>query len=457
MKQSNTYLMAVIIAALSLAPLAQAAVSPDEAGKLKSSLTPFGAERQGNAKGTIPSWDGGDSKVSAGYTSGDARPDPYANEKPLFSINAQNLGEHADELSDGVKALLQKYPQSYRLDVYPTHRTAAAPQWVYDNTLANATRAHTTEGGTGIEGAYGGIPFPIPRDGYEAMWNHKLAWGGEATSMNVGNYIGTSDGKLVLAAKVHNTMQFPYYDPKGTLESFKGNSQLLRVFMTDPPFKSGEQFLIVDSPNRQRKAWQYLAGQRRVRQSPNLAYDTPDDVNSGLNYYDEAFVFYGALDRFNWKLVGKKELLVPYNNSKFFQRSTSKDQQLMPHHLNPDAVRWELHRVWVVEADLAPGKRHPVAKRRYYLDEDTWYAVLADGWDAQGKLWRVQMALPFVVPEGPFINAATNSVYNLLSGSWVSIGNTDWQDPSYKYHFKVLKPESLSYFTPEALAGEGVR
>ncbi|MNG03311.1 hypothetical protein D3C84_863840 [compost metagenome] len=120
-------------------------------------------------------------------------------------------------------------------------------------------------------------------------------------------------------------------------------------------------------------------------------------------------------------------------------------------------MRWELHRVWVVEADLAPGKRHPVAKRRYYLDEDTWYAVLADGWDAQGKLWRVQMALPFVVPEGPFINAATNSVYNLLSGSWVSIGNTDWQDPSYKYHFKVLKPESLSYFTPEALAGEGVR
>nr|WP_256590965.1 MULTISPECIES: DUF1329 domain-containing protein [unclassified Pseudomonas] len=119
----------------------------------------------------------------------------------------------------------------------------------------------------------------------------------------------------------------------------------------------------------------------------------------------------------------------------------------MPHHLNPDSVRWERHRVWVVEADLATGKRHPVAKRRYYLDEDTWYAVLADGWDAQGQLWRTQMALPFVVPEGPLINTTTSSVYNLLSGSWVSMANTDWENPSYKYHFKVLKPESLSYFT----------
>nr|WP_305880255.1 DUF1329 domain-containing protein [Pseudomonas sp. ERMR1:02] len=164
----------------------------------------------------------------------------------------------------------------------------------------------------------------MPQDGYEAIWNHKLAWGGEATSVNVANYIGTSDGKLVLAAKVHNTMQFPYYDPKGTLESFKGNSQLLRVFMTDPPFKAGEQFLIVDSLNRPRKAWQYLTGQRRVRQAPTLAYDTPDDVNSGLNYYDEAFVFYGALDRFNWKLIGKKELLIPTTTASSFSTAPAR-------------------------------------------------------------------------------------------------------------------------------------
>ncbi|MNJ15152.1 hypothetical protein D3C77_93930 [compost metagenome] len=457
MKKSSTYLMVLICVALGVAPLVHAAVSSAEAQKLKDTLTPMGAERAANAQGTIPNWEGGYTEVPAGYVSGNPRPDPYANEKPLFTINAQNMDGYAEQLSDGVKALLQKFPQSFRLDVYPTHRTAAAPQWVYDNTFANATRARTSGAGVSLEGAYGGVPFPIPQDGYEVMWNHKLAWGGQASSVNAVNYIGTADGKLVMAARVRNMMQFPFYDGNGSLETFNGASQLLRVFMTDPPFKAGEQFLIVDSLNRPRKAWQYLTGQRRVRQAPTLGYDTPDDVNSGINYYDEAFLFYGALDRFNYKLLGKKELFIPYNNAKYFAKGAGKDTQLLPHHLNPDAVRWERHRVWVVEAELAAGKRHPVAKRRYYVDEDSWYGVLADGWDAQGQLWRVQMSLPIVVPEGPFIYNGANSVYNLQSNTWVSVANSDWENPSSKYHFKVMKPESASYFTPEAMAGQGVR
>lgn len=457
MKHSNLYLRAALCGLLAVSQLAGAAVPTEEAARLKTTLTPFGAERAGNKEGTIPAWTGGYTEVPQGYKSGAPRPDPFGAETSLFSISAKNLDKYGDKLSDGVKALLKKYPDSYRLDVYPTHRTAAAPQWVYDNTYKNATRAATTGNGIGLEGAFGGIPFPIPKDGFEAMWNHKLHWMGETTAFTAANYLVTAEGKSVLAARLNTRVQNPYYDKGGSLETFKGANQLLRIFMTDPPFKSGEQYLIVDSINKPRQAWQYLTGQRRVRKAPTIGYDTPDDVNSGQSYYDEAFVFYGDLDRYDWKLVGKREVYIPYNNSKYYQK-TPVNQRLMAHHVNPDLVRWELHRVWVVEASLASGKRHVVHKRRFYLDEDTWAAVMGEGWDADGQLWRAQIQLPMIVPEGPFIyTGAQISVFNLLAGSWVSMGDTDWENSSTSSYLKLLDRLPATYFTPEAVAGEGVR
>ena len=175
-----------------------AGVSTEEAAKLKTVLTPLGAERAGNKDGTIPAWDGGETKGPAGYKSGDPRPDPYASEKPLATVSAKNLDSHQAKLSEGTKALLKKYPDQFRLEVYPTHRTVAAPQWVYDNTFKNATRAKQKEGGVWIEGAYGGIPFPIPKNGAEAMWNHLLAWVGSSTLITYQNWVGLADGRRSL-------------------------------------------------------------------------------------------------------------------------------------------------------------------------------------------------------------------------------------------------------------------
>lgn len=429
-----------------------AAVTSEEAAKLKGPLTPFGAERAGNKEGTIPTWEGGYSKVPAGYKSGEARSDPFANEKPLYSISAKNMDQYADKLSEGVKALLKKNPDSFRLDVYPTHRTAGAPQWVYDNTFKNATRAKTTEGGNWVEGAYGGIPFPIPKDGFEAMHNHRLKWLGESTTLNFQNYMGTADGKRVFVSRGHNKLQYPYYDKNGSLEKYNGIYQQWHVIQTDPPFKSGEQFIILDYSDKPRQAWQYLTGQRRVRKAPTIGYDTPNDVNSGQEYWDEAYVFLSALDRYDWKLVGKKEVYIPYNNNKYHQKSA--DERLMAHHLNPGAVRWELHRLWVVEATVAPGKRHVVPKRRFYLDEDTWGAVLADGWDAQGQLWRTSMSLPSIVADGPYVHPGYPWItHNLLTDAWVTSG-VDYEKGSFQ---KKLDHIPDSAFTPDALAGEGVR
>lgn len=429
-----------------------AAVSAEDASKLKSTLTPLGAEKAGNAAGTIPAWAGAPLPAAGG--DGGRRTDPFAADKPLYSITAQNMGQYSQQLTDGQQAMLKRYP-TYRLDVYPTRRTAVAPQWVYDNTFKNATRAKSTKNGLAVEGAYGGIPFPIPKSGSDAMWNHLLSWQGESFNLSFKTYITTSDGKRVLASDSVVKIQEPYYFKEGTPETFKKEYQLLRLITNGPAQKAGEAILVrdpTDFADLGRQSWQYLTGQRRVRKLPNALYDTPSFVTSGVSNFDEIFLFSGPMDRYDWKLVGKQEMLVPYNENRFFVPAKD-DAVLMERHLNPDFVRWELHRVWVVEATLAEGKRHVMPKRRFYLDEDTWLALLADGWDAKGQLWRTFYYLNVVAPDMPGLAPGVFGHYNLQTGDWIA--NNVMNEKTEQIHFLPRLPETM--FTPDALAGEGIR
>jgi len=445
-------LSATLLASLTIFSItAQAGVTPEEAAKLKTELTPLGGEKAGNKDGSIPAWDGGYTKAPAGYQSGQQRPDPFATEKSLFSITAKNMDQYADKLTEGQKALFKKFP-TYRIDVYPTHRTAAAPQWVYDNTFKNATRANTPNTGDTVEGAYGGAPFPIPKTGSEVMWNHVLRWNGEAALMPERSYVIGSDGKLVLASEAINEFNFPFNYKDGSPE--KNNGEFWNDYQTTkaPSFKSGESLLFRDQMKvgDGRQAWQYLVGQRRVRRAPTLGYDTPNPVNSGADMVDQAFIFNGYQDKYQWKLIGKKEMYIPYNMNSFFLQ---KDADVIgPKHLNPDHVRWELHRVWVVEATLAPGKRHVEPKRVFYFDEDTWIAVLSDGWDAQGQLWHSSMSFPWIVYELPGVLAQQFSVYDFNKGSYSA---HTFGELSVQY--KVMPPYPASNFTPESMAARGVR
>jgi hypothetical protein len=121
--------------------------------------------------------------------------------------------------------------------------------------------------------------------------------------------------------------------------------------------------------------------------------------------------------------------------------------------LNPDFVRWELHRVWVVEATLKPGMRHQAAKSRYYCEEDTWTCVLGDRWDAKGQLWKALWAQTFVAPDVPGTVVGAFGYSDMLSGGGF-VANLYNEKPSH-YVLKPRYPEST--FTPDALAGEGVR
>ncbi|KAB0507421.1 DUF1329 domain-containing protein [Pseudomonas lini] len=446
----NTCVLTLTLAGMSLA---QAAVSPEQAARLKTELTPLGGERAGNADGSIPPWNGGYTKVAPGYKAGDKRADPFAGEKPLYSIKASNMEQYASGLAEGTKLLLKKYPD-YRLDVYPTHRSAAAPQWVYDNTGKNATRATLDVETEKVASAYGGIPFPIPDNGAQVLWNYRLSWqGGETISAPFDTWLMTAGGKKVQATRALFSYQFPYYSESGSLENFAGKYQVGKLLTELPSSKAGEGLMThwdMDPANR--AAWQYLVGQRRVRRAPNIAYDTPDFVTSGVGLFDEAFMLFGPTDRYDLKLAGKKELIVPYNNNR--AGLAKSDDLVKPNFLNPDLVRWEKHRVWVVEATLKSGKRHVVPHRTYYVDEDSWQILMVDGYDAQGKLGRQMYSLTLLAPDLPALTAQVMwGSYNLDTGAYFL--NASSNDLAVQYQ-TIAKP-SASFYTPDAMANENMR
>ena len=453
MREFGTTAIAVVIAALGFA--AHAAVSDDEARRLKGALTPTGAERAGNASGSIPAWTGGYTTPIPGYRQGAPRPDPFADEKPLYSITAANLPQYADKLPEGAKALFARFPD-YRMDVYPTHRSAAAPQSVYDAIFRNATHAHAAAKGiaTGVEGAAGGIPFPIPGDGFEVVWNHLLAYWGPAREAHLSTYVVSSDGALDRATAYREVADFPYYYPDATQDSMGGYYFKTRHLEDAPAAKVGEGYLAwqpIDIDRYNFAAWRILPGEHRVRKGPSLSYDTPDPDASGYENLDEYYVFFGGLNRYDFKLLGKREMVVPYNNNRFYTRPVS--EVAGPLHANPDDLRYELHRVWVVDGTLADGKHHVAPHRRLYIDEDTWFAVYSDSWDEDGKLWKFGQGTMYLVADLPAVVLGSQFVYDLELGGYVY--GFAFNDEPVQY--KVTAPHPREAFSPEALAAQAVR
>lgn len=445
-------LVAALAALLAAGPCI-AGVGADEAAKLKSELTPLGAEKAGNKDNTIPAWSGGWTKAIPGDQPNGKRGDPFKDEKPIFSISAANVQQYADKLAEGTVAMLRKFPEDFRVDVYPTHRTAAAPAWVYENTFKNATRGSYANGVP--TGVYGGIPFPIPKTGEEVIWNHSLRWQGSTLRFSGTQYQFTSDGRTVMALDGTIDQQMPYYLEGGSPEEFAKDADYftIRILNSGPPIRAGESIVARSNLDASKdQSWLYLTGQRRVRKLPNPCCDTPTPTSSGLMSFDEVFAWFGGLQRFDWKLVGKKEVFIPYNNNKMLQPK-SDSEMLGKHSLNPDHVRWELHRVWVVDATLKAGQRHQAAKSRYYCDEDTWQCAIADRWDAKGQLWKTVFTTNFVAPDMPGTVTFGYGYHDLLSG--VGYFTNLQNSKSSQYSIQKRLPDSV--FTPDAMAGEGVR
>lgn len=444
---NNKLLSAAIAVSLSLTCLS---VSADNASKLQNELTPLGGERAGNADGSIPAWNGDISAVSS-ETVGDVPTAIFADEQPLYVITPQNFDQYADKLTPGSKALMEKYPDTFKIKVYPTHRTAIASQWVYDNTVKNVDSCTYSATGMALKGCFGGTPFPMPKTGEEVVWNNIMRNEAQATEHGFKNLVVASDGKRSLATQNVNFLQYPFYYTDSSAEKWDGRYLLERFDTMAPAFKVGESLVIHDSINadKPRAAWQYLVGQRRVRRAPTVGFDTPDFVASGANYFDEVEGFWGSPTRYDWKIVGKKEMIVPYNNNRLVTASV--DDAYTGHHYNPDLLRWELHRVWEVEATVTQGKRHAVPTRHYYYDEDSWMLLQMDGYDAEGNLWRTVMTPPFVIPKVPQLKTKPALVFNLEANTSSHIQSLNGEK------LYIIERKDDDFYTGEAVAADSVR
>lgn len=452
--KSNAFIFAanavfVLCAGLSSLP-ATAAVSAAEAAKLHGELTPVGAEKAGNKEGTIPPWTGGFLPLVPQV--GGRRTDPFPSEKPLFSITASTTEKYADKLTPGILALFKKYPTTFRIDVYPTHRTALISPELNEFTYKSATSAKLLRDADGIfkvEGDSGGVLFPIPQSGAEVIFNHITNYV-PPLHATANNYLAQPDGRRILVSTYTNDFM-RYF--KGDVRLKEGQYLAVHSATTNPPIRAGEQIVGYNyiDPGRD-TSWVYLPGQRRIRKLPNSCCDTPTPFSSGIISFDEIEMFYGSPHRFDWKLVGKKEIYVPYNSNIFFT-PTKVDDVLMPHHLNPDHVRWELHRVWVIEAKLREGQRHVSPRSTYYVDEDTWQALLSERYDSQGQLARSGYIIPILLTEDSVQWAATSIWHDLLSGA-VYMGSI-YNEATEQ--IKVLDTIPRTKLSPDAMVGEGIR
>jgi hypothetical protein len=435
--------------------------SPDALARLGTTLTPFGAEKAGNADGSIPPYTGGLPITTrpTGYKKDSGRwANPYADEKPLYSITRQNYVSYGAKLSETNKALFQRYP-NYRMDVYPAHRSVSYPAWVLDNSLKNASSGHLGKNGIDVEGAFAGVPFPLPASGIEVIWNQLARYNGYAMDQHVRMWFVAANGQAVNSGQVRMSVQNPYYDPRGNAETWARDGRYVLQYaydFTGPPQVIGNANLYMDTLNpadKPRRAWAYSAATRRTRIAPDIAYDTPVASTGGVLTYDEFYVIQGAPDLYDFKLLGKREMLIPYNS--YTLNFDVPGQTLMtPAFINPDAVRWELHRVWVVEGTLKPGKRHTVARRLYYIDEDMGGGGMNDGFDASGKLTRGVFMSFFQLYDVQIPMAGAFWGYDLKSGLY-GVGAT-YSDPGLGLW---IKPEGFPRltFTPDALPTRGGR
>jgi hypothetical protein len=441
-----------LLAALAAASFtAHAAITADEAKALGTTLTGIGAEKGANKDGTIPAYAGGLTTPPASFKAGAGiRPNPYAADKPRLVVDAKNMDQHGAMLTEGTKALLQKYP-TFRVDVYPTQRSVAFPKWVTDNTAKNAVRAKTNNEGRSIEGAHAGFPFPIPKTGYEAMWNHLVRFNGQAYESKYRNLTVDAGGRTTLATEGISVQEYPFWDNSQTsADTF----WRIKLTYTGPARRAGEALMLVDPldiGSKDRRAWSYLPGQRRVKVAPDLSHDTPNPGTGGATTFDDTFIFNGSMDRFDFKLVGKKEMIVPYNAYTAVY-GAKQDDLLKPNHLNPDLLRWELHRVWVVEATLREGKRHVYSKRTFYLDEDSWAALASDEYDARGQLYRTGFAYMAPSYDLPAPYSDMFGHYDLVSRIYSLTGFT-----AETGGMQQTKPLGEREWTADSLAGSGVR
>lgn len=417
---------------------------------IATELTPVGAEKAGFSNGphglSLPNWDGGWVDGSKGQLTDDI-PVPHGSDKPLFTITAANAAEYADVLSEGQKALFRTYPDTFRMTVYPSRRTAALPKDVQQASIANRGAVKLINNGSGFEGTSAGVPFPEPKSGIEAMWNHVARYRTSGYRGYVNSAVTTKSGDFVIERN-YIEIVFGYNNPEMANASDHLMIGWILAKVVAPANKVGDAYLLqipMDRSQDDTLVWIYNQGTRKVRRIGEVGYDNP--ARDGLMTQDQIDMFNGPFDRYDFKLVGKKPMLVPYNTEKLHSRDVKYKDLITPGHVNAELVRYELHRMWVVEATRKEGAAHIYAKRDFYLDEDSWLVLMQDIYDEHGEFWRYSESYARQYPQIPLLVNAMQTHYDLQSRRYVILNMTNEEPKPMEYDHQA----PVNNFTTSAL------
>ncbi len=457
-------MLAAVLGALGT-QMAGAVPTPEEAAQLGKTLNGFGAIKAGNKEGTIPEWTGGicsppaDYKPKNGPAGGGPYIDMFASDKPLFKITAADVAKYADKLDDGTKELFRLHPQTYYMLVYPTRRPACYPNWMYENSIKNVMKPRIVGGSNpSVTGAHAQVPFPIPKTGVEVMWNALLKPEIPAYTIQYTNvYVDSSNHRSLIDQTWARQINHYWDNSLTSLPEDKPFKELVSNAMY-PPAQVGLKYLRYQFLRPDLKgapAWSYIAGQRRVRMAPETSYDGVAPTGGGTMLWDEVNGYDGNMDRYDFKLLGRKEMYIPYNTK---ESNLQPLEISTPNHLDPAAIRYELHRVWVVEATLKPGERHVQKKKMFYIDEDSWYISIYYGVDHADKIHHLHyffLTQEYDKPGIRFTGWLTYDFSKRVYAHWKYTGPGAVQ-PMYDT-LKDTQPYVSSAFTPEGIAGSGVR
>ena len=410
---------------------ASAKVPAEQIARLGTDLTPLGSERDGNKDGSIPAWTGGltSPPEGIGYEKGKHLPDPFAADKPLFRVTGANTTDYDEFITRGQKALLERH-DSYFLDVYPTRRSCANPDFVYKAARNNALVGELVSDGNGVAKAIMAEPFPIPNNGLEIVWNHTLRYRGYKLQRQF-TAIPVNQSGDHYEITVHDDAILRWSDPQKRNAEELDNISIYYLLQTKAPARSaGYVVLVQESLNMSveaRRAWTYSPGTRRVRRAPTIAYDNPGTNSDGITTSDSFGGFNGAPDRFNWTVRGRSEKFIAYNN---YRRVLVPYESLVgKNHINQELMRYEKHRVWEVEGNLKDNFRHVYSRRVFYIDEDTKGIVATEIYDGRGDLWRVQELGGGVQYELPLCGGSGDTVYDLMVGRYLMLGLINEEKP----------------------------
>ena len=314
-----------------------------------------------------------------------AREDYLPIPKPLggavkFRVDKSNADKYKDMMPAGLYQLIKEW--GYSANVYDTVNDFSFPKEYQEMTEKNKGKARINKRG-GIENYAGGLPFPEPKTAAEIMWDYEYKYLGDdfyyvgdvsiMATTGRERKLGLNYARLAYESRIK-------LDPKPSIPD-PNHIEIKEISrFTYPEDIAGMALLTAryQDPSKGDDGWMYIPTIRRVRR---ISVAQRGDSSGGMDFtWDDYRGFSGKVSDYTWKLVGKKEMIVPFHAP----THNPKRKGIM---FNPDDVRYELRTVWIVDG-VNVDKSYVYSKRRSYVDTHSYDVIAADLWDRKNVLWK---------------------------------------------------------------------